>query len=271
MALTASGDPGTPGASRHSWCATVSPRRRTRTSRASRRPAPPATCSPRAGRGRGADHGRRPRAHPRMAGPHGLGLDDRERRRPGRRGRQGRPGRAAVVHVRRGGRGRTAHRRRVGGRLARLLDPRRRTAHQLSVDDSWAQELMALGTPATWPRTPQAHAITRWLGPDSTDPAARCAPTVPVSSGWLLVCSDGLWNYCSAADDLANLVRSTEATTGRDPQALAAELVRWANAQGGRDNITATLARFEALGAPATSDNLPSVAVAVDEPATSAL
>ncbi|MDF2847001.1 MAG: serine/threonine-protein phosphatase [Oerskovia sp.] len=146
------------------------------------------------------------------------------------------------------------------------------TARQLSVDDSWAHELMAMGTPRhVAENAPQAHAITRWLGPDSTDPAARCAPTVPDSSGWLLVCSDGLWNYCSAADDLADLVRSTEATTGREPRALATELVRWANAQGGRDNITATLARFEALAAPDTSDNLHTDAVSGDEPATHAL
>ncbi|MNP76651.1 hypothetical protein D3C76_1739340 [compost metagenome] len=66
-------------------------------------------------------------------------------------------------------------------------------------------------------------------------------------------------------------MRSTEATTGREPRALATELVRWANAQGGRDNITATLARFEALPASATSDNLHTDAVTGDEPATRAL
>jgi serine/threonine protein phosphatase PrpC len=137
------------------------------------------------------------------------------------------------------------------------------TAHQLSVDDSWAHELMAMGTPRhVAENAPQAHAITRWLGPDSTD---------PVSSGWVLVCSDGLWNYCSPADDLVHLVRSTQATTGPDPQALAAALVRWANAQGGRDNITVTLARFESLATPGASDNLHTDAVTGDEPATRAL
>ncbi|WP_435735492.1 PP2C family serine/threonine-protein phosphatase [Cellulosimicrobium sp. PMB13] len=120
-------------------------------------------------------------------------------------------------------------------------------AHQLSVDDSWAQEMIAQGIPRAQAETsPQAHAITRWLGHDAPDPTARTAATIPDRPGWVLVCSDGLWNYCSAAGDLAALVHATEGSDGSDPQALAAALVRWANAQGGRDNITVTLARFGA-------------------------
>ncbi|OLT47736.1 serine/threonine protein phosphatase [Cellulosimicrobium sp. CUA-896] len=121
-------------------------------------------------------------------------------------------------------------------------------AQQLSVDDSWAQEMVDRGVPrAQAEASPQAHAITRWLGPDAPDPTARTAVTLPDGPGWVLVCSDGLWNYCSPADDLAALVRTTEATAGRDPAALAAALVAWANAQGGRDNVTVALARFTPL------------------------
>ncbi len=127
-------------------------------------------------------------------------------------------------------------------------------AHQLSVDDSWAQEMIAQGVGrARAESAPQAHAITRWLGPDAPELVARTAPTVPDSPGWVLVCSDGLWNYCSPADDLAALVRATRARVGDDPQVLAGALVDWANAQGGRDNITAGLARFDS---PARPDNL---------------
>ncbi len=119
-------------------------------------------------------------------------------------------------------------------------------AQQLSVDDSWAQEMMSQGIPrASAESSPQAHAITRWLGPDAPDPVARTAATRPDRAGWVLVCSDGLWNYCSPAADLATLLRTTQASLGDDPQALAGALVDWANAQGGRDNITATLARFD--------------------------
>jgi serine/threonine protein phosphatase PrpC len=65
--------------------------------------------------------------------------------------------------------------------------------------------------------------------------------------GWLLVCSDGLWNYCSAAQDLADLVRKTSsaAAGASEPLALAQALVNWAKAQGGQDNISTALARIQ--------------------------
>jgi serine/threonine protein phosphatase PrpC len=61
------------------------------------------------------------------------------------------------------------------------------------------------------------------------------------------VCSDGLWNYASPAQDLADLVRKTSntPTVGTQPLALAEALVSWAKAQGGQDNITAALARIQ--------------------------
>ncbi|MFE6234906.1 PP2C family serine/threonine-protein phosphatase [Cellulosimicrobium sp. NPDC057862] len=124
-------------------------------------------------------------------------------------------------------------------------------AHQLSVDDSWAQEMMAQGIPrAQAESSPQAHAITRWLGPDAPDPVARTAATFPDRDGWVLVCSDGLWNYCSPAADLAALLHAVQERVGHDPQTVAGALVDWANAQGGRDNITATLARFDRSSDP---------------------
>ncbi|MCF4119739.1 protein phosphatase 2C domain-containing protein [Antribacter sp. KLBMP9083] len=122
-------------------------------------------------------------------------------------------------------------------------------AEQLSVDDSWAQEMIAAGVPRTQAENaPQAHAITRWLGPDAPDSDAHCAATVPAGAGWLLVCSDGLWNYCSAADDMFDLVTRFAGESDGDPLATSAALVRWANDQGGRDNITAALARLAPLG-----------------------
>ena len=67
-----------------------------------------------------------------------------------------------------------------------------------------------------------------------------------VEPGWLLVCSDGLWNYCSEAQDLAALLQKTANTSpaSAEPLALAGALVDWANAQGGQDNITVALARI---------------------------
>ena len=53
---------------------------------------------------------------------------------------------------------------------------------------------------------PQAHAITKWLGRDSVDFVPRTGSISVTSTGWLLVCSDGLWNYASEAGDLQALV-----------------------------------------------------------------
>lgn len=115
----------------------------------------------------------------------------------------------------------------------------------LTVDDSWAAELVAAGMPRAQAEAgPQAHAITRWLGVDAPDHRPRVTHVVAESPGWLLVCSDGLWNYCSQPADLAALVSRTAAAAGGEPLATASALVDWANAQGGHDNITVALARL---------------------------
>jgi serine/threonine protein phosphatase PrpC len=72
--------------------------------------------------------------------------------------------------------------------------------------------------------------------------------------GWLLVCSDGLWNYASEPDALSAQVRAIGTT---EPAALALGLVGFANAQGGQDNITVTLARVEASGQNASTAQAP--------------
>jgi serine/threonine protein phosphatase PrpC len=117
-------------------------------------------------------------------------------------------------------------------------------AMQLSVDHSWASEQVALGVPrAVAEADPQAHSITRWLGRDAPNADASCASLAAPGAGWVLVCSDGLWNYCSGASDLAALVHAQDA--GMSVEALAGALVQWANEQGGHDNITVALARMD--------------------------
>ncbi len=115
----------------------------------------------------------------------------------------------------------------------------------LTVDDSYAAEQIADGVPRAEAETgPQAHAITRWLGSDSTDHVPHTASVDLVAPGWVLVCSDGLWNYCSEPADLKALVQKLTARPP-DPLSLAEALVDWANAQGGVDNITVALARID--------------------------
>jgi serine/threonine protein phosphatase PrpC len=114
---------------------------------------------------------------------------------------------------------------------------------QLTTDDSWAAERMAMGVPREEAETGHnAHAITRWLGGDSPDARPRGVWFRPDRAGWLLVCTDGLWNYRSDAADMARLVH--DQGKGDEPLDLAEALVAWANAQGGHDNITVALARI---------------------------
>ena len=122
------------------------------------------------------------------------------------------------------------------------------TPTALTLDDSFAQLQITSGVPRAEAESgPQAHAITRWLGVDAPDHKPTTATMTLAEPGWLMVCSDGLWNYCSAAKDLAALVRQTSSTSpgAAEPLALAGALVDWANAQGGQDNITVALARIE--------------------------
>lgn len=118
------------------------------------------------------------------------------------------------------------------------------SCHILSVDDSLAQARIDLGmSREDAERSFQAHAITRWLGPDSQDVTPRVAALDVPGPGWLLVCSDGLWNYRSAPEDMTSLVHRIVDECEHDAAESAAMLVAWANEQGGRDNITVALLR----------------------------
>ncbi|MBW4464166.1 MAG: protein phosphatase 2C domain-containing protein [Pegethrix bostrychoides GSE-TBD4-15B] len=100
-------------------------------------------------------------------------------------------------------------------------EPNAPSAVQLSQDHSW-----------------QAHAITRWLGADA-EAGVPDLVTVPLlSSGCLLLCSDGLWNYTEASS-LAELV-SMEA----EAAVIAQQLVDYACAQGAHDNVTVAVYKF---------------------------
>jgi len=111
----------------------------------------------------------------------------------------------------------------------------------LTVDDSMAQLMIAGGTPrAEAEASKQAHSITKWLGKDSPDIKPRVGNVEVTAPGWLLACSDGLWNYASEPAALQEQVRAAGST---DPREIATHLVTFANGKGGQDNITAALAR----------------------------
>src|SRR5215216_4538024 len=115
---------------------------------------------------------------------------------------------------------------------------------ELSLDDSVAQARIAMGVRREDAENgPQAHAITKWLGRDTPDFMPRTGSVQAVRPGWLVVCSDGLWNYASQASELQTLIADLSAVDD-DPLGLCLELVAWANDQGGKDNIAVALARL---------------------------
>ncbi|MBW4447579.1 MAG: protein phosphatase 2C domain-containing protein [Spirirestis rafaelensis WJT71-NPBG6] len=111
-------------------------------------------------------------------------------------------------------------------------------SRQLTKDDSWLSEVVAAGemTEAEARKSPQANAITRWLGADVIDDATPSIInfTIP-SSGYLLLCSDGLWNYAPQPQQLANLIQQASNT---DAITISHSLVEFARHSGGHDNIT---------------------------------
>jgi serine/threonine protein phosphatase PrpC len=92
-----------------------------------------------------------------------------------------------------------------------------------------------------------SHAISAWLGADSGEPEAHVVQYTPGGPGVVLVCSDGLWNYVEAAEDLAALTLPLALT---DPHAAAARLVQTALDGGGHDNITVVVVPCPVRPAP---------------------
>lgn len=123
----------------------------------------------------------------------------------------------------------------------------------LTVDDSMAQVLIMGGTPrAEAEASRQAHSITKWLGKDSPDVVPRVGQVEVTGPGWLMACSDGLWNYASEPDALTAQIT---AAGSADPHAIATHLVKFANDSGGQDNITVALARVGTSRAEAVGKN----------------
>ena len=107
---------------------------------------------------------------------------------------------------------------------------------QLTQDDSWMRDAIESGfTPAEAAASPYAHAIVRWLGADTADDGKPNLTTFPIpGAGYLLLCTDGLWNYAPDPNFLNDLIQQAP----NDSRSIARYLTQYANQQGGRDNIT---------------------------------
>jgi len=122
-------------------------------------------------------------------------------------------------------------------------------AQQLTRDDSLAEEMVAQGmlAEADALESPQAHVVTRWIGPGARDAEPHIAQFTPPGPGVLLLCSDGLWNYDPDGGKMATLAMPTAL---HNPRAAAMALLLYALEAGGVDNITVAVVPYP-LGVPA--------------------
>lgn len=130
------------------------------------------------------------------------------------------------------------------------------SAVTLTRDHSWLNDVVGAHelTPEQAAKSPQAHAITRWIGSDAGEELEVdiVRHTIPANANAiLLLCTDGLWNYFPTPEAMAGVVQ-TASQNGADALSLARQLVEFANRQGGHDNITAAVLRF---GAPENTES----------------
>lgn len=119
-------------------------------------------------------------------------------------------------------------------------------SEQLTVDHSLGTEMIRAGRNREEAEAdPTCHTITRWLGADSIDATSEFRALRIDAPGWLVVVSDGMWNYASTTAELAALVAAAQAGGAITPTAIAESLAAYANERGGHDNITVALARCE--------------------------
>jgi len=123
----------------------------------------------------------------------------------------------------------------------------------LTHDHSWVNMVVDAGTMqlADAMRDRRAHALVHCLGTTDFAAASPCpepsvrSVTVPVQDwrgpGWLLLCTDGLWNY---ADSPAALLRACPGLRGMEAGAVCTALLQHALASGGHDNITVAAIRL---------------------------
>jgi protein phosphatase len=115
---------------------------------------------------------------------------------------------------------------------------------RVTTDHSYVQELVELGeiTPAEARVHPHRNIVTRALGVDA-DVDVDVVEEPPVAGDRYVICSDGL------VDELDDPEIERIVTTAVEPQAAADELVRRANASGGRDNISVVVVDLVEVGA----------------------
>lgn len=135
----------------------------------------------------------------------------------------------------------------VGDSRAYLLGGSEHAGHAriITRDDSWLldtidDQSMSLEAALADRRS---HAITQCLGMRDDEVDIHVCQIELQAGETLLMCTDGLWNYFNDAASMAGALQKASALQTATPDALALcrQLTDFANAAGGRDNITVAL------------------------------
>ena len=123
------------------------------------------------------------------------------------------------------------------------------SGQQFTHDHSWANQAIDSGrmTETEARNDRNAHAITRCLGTsDFTKPSPCPEPSVETyevaAEGWLLACTDGLWNY--AETPAALILAGNGKLSNGTAEEICRQYVSFALARGGMDNITCVMVRL---------------------------
>lgn len=119
----------------------------------------------------------------------------------------------------------------------------------LTRDHSWRNLMVDSGkmTDDEARRDSRSHAIVKCLGTSDIGQLTPCPePSVKTyelnHEGWLLVCTDGLWNYAETPSQLIAAANGTLWTSNAID--ISRRLIAFAKSKGGHDNITVALVKI---------------------------
>jgi serine/threonine protein phosphatase PrpC len=118
---------------------------------------------------------------------------------------------------------------------------RQRHLYRLTADHTLAEEMVRSGalSPEEAARSRWSHVVTNAVGGGSPEVTVELHKVGLLPGDVLMLCSDGLTGMVSEPDVARVLCDAP------DPEAACRRLVDGANGAGGKDNITAVVARFE--------------------------
>jgi serine/threonine protein phosphatase PrpC len=124
-------------------------------------------------------------------------------------------------------------------------------------DDSWLADAVEGGmmTLDEALADSRSHSITQCLGMLDDQIRIHVRNIILEPDTWLLICTDGLWNYFDQLPAMAEAVG--EAASDADAFELCQYLVKLANHAGGHDNITVAAYRINSAGNAMNPGNIP--------------